>query len=116
MLSLLVSLSVFHRADCFRFSEALGEIAGGGKTKNAGYLRKGEIRIRKQPLAFLDPAGNHVADGRNPIGFLENMRQVVFVDIGFLRQYIQRDRLLIMDVNVAPDRCALSAADRIGRG
>ena len=45
MLSLLMSLSVFHWADSFRFAEALGEIAWGGKTKDAGYLRKGKICI-----------------------------------------------------------------------
>ena len=86
ILSLLVSLSVFHRADAFCFAEALGEIAWGGKTKDAGYLRKGKIRISKQPLAFLDPAGNHVTDGRNAISFLIYVRQIILVDIGFLGQ------------------------------
>lgn len=85
---MLVSLSVFHWADSFRFAETLGEITWGGKTKNTGYLGKGKVCISKQPLAFLDPAGNHVTDGRNAISLLVYVRQIILVDVGFLSQQI----------------------------
>ena len=83
--SSLVGFPVFRGADPFCVAEALGEVAGGGEAQNRGDLGQGMIRLRQEPFALPDPAGDQVIDGGDPIFPLEGMGHVIFIDAVLFR-------------------------------
>ena len=111
------TLPVFHGADILGPAEDLGEIAQGGKAQKLGDLGQGQIRFCQQIFALLDPPGDHIIDGGYPVLPLEGVGEVVFVHVGFLRQKLQRQGILEMQVDVTLYRRALTVAGaRLGFG
>ena len=103
-----VCLSIFRGADPLGVAEALGEIAGGGEAQHGGDLGQAQVCLRQEPLALLDPAGDQIIDGGDAVFPLEGVGHVIFVDAGLLRQQVQGQILLIMLLDVLPDRGALA--------
>ena len=98
----MVGFSVLCGADSLGIAEALGKIAGRGKTQNSGDLGQGQVCFSKKAFAFPDPAGDHIIDGRNTVFPFEGMGHVIFIDADFLGELIQCDVFFIVLIDIVP--------------
>ena len=103
-------MPVFHGAGLLGPAEDLGEVAQGRKAQKLGDLGHGKICFCQQVFAFLDPAGDHVIDGGDPILPLEGVGEIIFIDVGLLGQLLQSQRFLEVQVDILPDGGALAVA------
>ena len=107
--------AVLHGGDALQTPEALGEVAQRGKSQDLRDLGDAVVRLPQKEAALLDTAGNEVADGGGAELLLKGVGQVVLVDVGHLRQLVQRQVFLKVVVDVAPDQVALPAGAGTGR-
>ena len=67
------------------------------------------VRLTQEKAALLNPAGDEIADGGGAELPLKGVSQMVFVDVGHLRQLVQGEVFLEVVVDVPPDQVALPA-------
>ena len=107
-LHLLGVLAVFHGRNALDFAENLGEVAQGGEAQELCNLGHGKIGLGQQVLAFLQTAEDQVIDGGDAILPLECVGQIVFIHVPLLRQLVQSQRFLEVQVDVPADGGALA--------
>ena len=110
----LIGFSVFCRGRPLHIAEGLGEIAGGGESKNGRNLRRREVCLGQKPFSFPNTAVDHIVDGRDPILPLKGMGHVIFIDADLFRQLIQCDVFFVMVVDIPFYRRALAVGRQLG--
>ncbi len=78
----------------------MGEVTGRGEAGRLGYLRNTVICTGQQLLAGLYSYLAQVADGGTAEIFVESVYNIIFIQVGHLRQGIQRDIPGVVGIDV----------------